>query len=194
MSIHPTVNLLMAAARLCVRPWLAVALCGGMVSATTLAAEAQSERAARLGFRFDQQAHDAAVAAREKGGTLDLDPADPDVVRLPKYEVQERRIGLSENEMLTSEGRVALAKKRHLTPVYQKIFGPLAAVASLLNNPLGGWKPNAPEAMAIYEDNLALERRKEMADLAGLAAYADRVNQQKERTAKSREDKKSEKR
>lgn len=170
-------------------PWpggwvLAMIWCATQLSA--LAAEPKSERAARLGFEYDPKIREAAAAAKSPGGTLELEPPDPDVIRLPKYEVTERRIPLREDELLTPEGRVALAKKRYLTPMYQKVFGPLAAVASLLNNPLGGWNPNGPEAMAIYEDDLNLQRRKEMQGLVELATLAEQTKKEKAKASRGK--------
>lgn len=151
-------------------------------------AAAQSTRVARLGFAFAPPAGDAARTGAQPSAALDLEPADPDVVRLPKYEVKERPIVLSEDELLTPEGRVALAKERYLTPMYRKVFGPLAAVASLLNNPLGGWNPNGPEALAIYYDNLNYTRRKELEDLAGIATLAEQVRKEKADATRRRSD------
>lgn len=133
-----------------------------------------NETANRLGFHFDQKAHDAAVAARTKEGSAFLNvPVDPDVIRLPKYTVKDKKVWMTEGDMLTPQGKLEIAKKRYLSPVYQKTLGPLAAVAGLIHNVLGGWNPNGPEAMAIYEDNEALRRRNELADLAELAQLAE---------------------
>lgn len=176
------------------RPWLAIGLiglAGLVVRPLALAEGTQSERAARLGFSYDPRVREAATAGR-KGDTLELEPPDPGVVRLPKYKVVERAIPLREYEMLTPEGRVELAKKRHLSPIYQKTLGPLAAVAALLHNPLGGWNPNTGEAMAIYEDNENLRRRNEMSDLSGIAEFAEqakkiRAEGRRQRAEKSKE-------
>jgi len=142
------------------------------------AAEADNHKSVRLGFKFDQKAHEAAIAARPKAGTvwsISAEPADPDVVRLPKYVVTDDRILLEEHEVLTPKGKVEIAKKRYLTPMYQKTFGPLTAIASFLNNPLGGWSPNAPEAMAIYEDFENLRRKSRTAELTELADLAEQM-------------------
>lgn len=173
------------------RFWLGVGLIAVALNAMVSAEETQNGRTARLGFRFDQQARDAAIAAEKKSGVLEDLPADADVIRLPKYQVTEQRIPLEEHELLTPQGRLDVAKKRYLTPLYQKTLGPLAAVASLLNNPLGGWNPNGPEAMALYEDNENLRRRNrinELSEIAGLAEQAKRIkaepSRQRARNAK----------
>lgn len=128
--------------------------------------------AVRLGFRFDQRAHDAA-ARTERGASIFLDPPDADVLRLPNYQVTEDRVDLREHRVLTPRGRVELAKKRYLAPAYQKTLGQVMALPTFLNNPLGGWSPNAPEAMAIYHDFETLRRKKEMVELTELARFAE---------------------
>lgn len=165
--------------------WLAQA--DAAAAASDSAQVAQPERVARLGFAYAPPDADVRAGA-QPAAALDLEPADSDVVRLPKYEVKERPIVLTEDELLTPQGRVALAKQRYLTPVYRKVFGPLAAVASLLNNPLGGWNPNGPEALAIYYDNLNYQRRKELEELTGIAALADEVRKDKTEAARRRSD------
>lgn len=148
---------------------------------TALAEETADSRASRLGFRFDRKTHDAAVAAdtaRRAGTTLDIEATPDGVIRLPKHVVTADRVPLEENEILTPKGRVELAKKRHLSPMYQKTVGPLAAIAGLIMNPLGGWNPNGPEAMALYEDNqntLRKKRLNELEDLAELAEWAKKA-------------------
>jgi hypothetical protein len=140
--------------------------------------------AARLGFRFDQEAHDAA-AKNAPGTSIFLEPAEADVLRLPNYEVIEDPVNIREHRILTPKGWVELAKKRYLAPGYQKTLGQLMAVPTFLNNPLGGWSPNAPEALAIYADFEALRRKKEMAELTGLARFAEKAKNSK--TQKPRE-------
>lgn len=130
----------------------------------------------QLGFKFDPAAHDAAVAtAKARTGSDDLaqEPLPPGVLRLPKYVVTDERVRLEEREMLTANGRVEFAKKKYLAPMYQKTIAQVEAVASLLANPLGGWAPNGPEAMAIYEDFEQKRRNGELKELTELAAFAD---------------------
>ncbi|MEO6005424.1 MAG: hypothetical protein ABIZ04_16665 [Opitutus sp.] len=133
------------------------------------------DAASRLGFRFDQIAHDAALASRAKdGGEIFLnEPVDPAVIRLPKYFVKERKEPVTENNVLTTEGKVERAKKRQLSPLYQKTLGPLTAVASLINNVLGGWNPNGREATALEDDSQGLRRKHEMSDLNDLNHIAE---------------------
>lgn len=159
--------------------------------ASTFAAEKQSERSTRLGFSFDQKAHDARVAAKErerKGAGFANEPLDPDVVRLPNYDVREQPIELEDDETLTAKGRLEVAKKRHLTPMYQKTFGPLSAVLGLLNNPLGGWNPNGPEAMALYEDAAQKRRNARMSELQDLAELAELAKTTKANAIKGKSD------
>jgi hypothetical protein len=161
--------------------WL---VAGGIWSSaqTVLRAEAPAESAAsRLGIHFDQQVHDASVAAKKAAGegVFSAEPHDPGVIRLPKYVVTDERFPLEEYELLTPKGRVAVAEKRYLSPIYRKTVGPLAAIATFLNNPLGGWSPNAPEAMAIYEDFEGVRRRARTKELMNLADLADRAKPEK---------------
>lgn len=143
---------------------------------------ADDDASARLGFHFDQHAHDAAVAAQHSVGppSFDTEPPPPGVVRLPKYVVRDRRIPLEEHDVLTPSGQVDVAEKRYLTPMYRKTLGPLSAVLSLLNNPLGGWNPNAPEAMALYEQDEQIRRNGEMGDLLDLERLAESVKPAKQ--------------
>ena len=155
---------------------------------TTGWAEAPAGSAAsRLGIHFDQKAHDAAVAKkRALDGGIFAEPHDADVIRLPKYVVKEERFPLEEYELLTPKGRVAVAEKRYLTPIYQKTVGPLMAIATFLNDPLGGWRPNAPEAIAIYEDFENVRRRERTKELTSLAALADSTKPQPVKPLKDR--------
>lgn len=116
-----------------------------------------------------------------------MDPPDADVLRLPNYRVTEDRVDLEEHRVLTPRGRVELAKKRYLAPMYQKTAGHLMALPSFLNNPLGGWSPNAPEAMAIYNDFENLRRKKEMAELTELARFADKATNPKAKKVRGKQ-------
>jgi hypothetical protein len=138
------------------------------------AAEDSEQKTARLGFVFDQQAHDAAIARRHaEQEKHDASAQADDVIHLPKYYVTEERMPFTTREILTPEGRVALANKRYISPVYRKSLGPLSAIASLLMNPLGGWRPNDPEAMALYEDDERLRRKNETKELMRLEALKE---------------------
>lgn len=161
--------------------WLPRPVCAGrlvwavtLLAAVSVRADATKPagRAARLGFTYDPTVR-AAAQAEEKRATLELGPAEPGVVRLPNYEVVERPLIFTEDELLTPQGRVDLAKKRYLAPIYQKTIGPIAAVAGLLANPLGGWRPNSPEALALYYDDDMKRRNGEMRDLVGVARLAE---------------------
>jgi hypothetical protein len=167
--------------------WLAL---GGIWSAGQTGAWAEapaSSAASRLGIHFDQKAHDAAVAAKKEAseGGFSTEPHDPDVIRLPKYVVTDERFPLEEYELLTPKGRVAVAEKRYLAPIYQKTVGPLMAIATFLNDPLGGWRPNSPEALAIYEDFENVRRRERTKELTGLATLADSTKPQEAKSPKN---------
>lgn len=161
--------------------WLAVAGIWSAGQTVSWAEASAGSAASRLGIHFDQKAHDAMVAAKKgpKEGGFSEEPHDSDVIRLPKYVVTDERFPLEEYELLTPKGRVAVAEKRYLTPIYQKTIGPLSAIATFLNDPLRGWRPNAPEAIAIYEDFENVRRKKQTKDLLDLAALADRAKPKK---------------
>ena len=155
--------------------WTGFAVCLAWIVwlGTPCAAEDLENKVARLGFKFDQRAHDAAVAAAK--ASSEREDRGPEVladgvIRLPKYYVNEERMPFSTREILTPEGQLAVAKKRDISPVYAKTLGPLSAVASLLMNPLGGWQPNDPEAMALYKDEEQKQRNADMKALMRLDA------------------------
>jgi hypothetical protein len=102
-------------------------------------------------------------------------PTEPDVVRLPRYTVTEEPVPLEERELLTSKGRIDVATKRYISPIYGKTLGPLMAVASFLNNPLGGWSANTPEAMSLYADDEWKRRNARTKELNELAEFAEKV-------------------
>lgn len=159
--------------------WRRAAVLSGLIAMTVGSASADEtadSKASRLGFRFDPQAHASAKDGKtEPTSPLDSEPLPPGVVRLPKHVVIGQRVPLEPDEMLTPEGRVEVAKKRHLSPLYRVTFGPLSAVLSFLNNPLGGFRPNTPEAMALYEQDQQLRRNARADELNELAELADRA-------------------
>lgn len=170
------------------RAWLVVGAIWIAVRTETFAAEAQNEKLSRLGFKFDQRAHDDAVAARQRAGgsAMGDERADPDVLRLPRYTVTEQRSNIEERELLTRRGRIDVATKRYISPVYGRTLGPLTAVASFLNNPLGGWSANTPEAMALYEDDEQKRRNARAKELNDLAGFAEKVKRRAEKNEKPR--------
>jgi hypothetical protein len=158
-------------------PGMAFGLMGSLWLGTLGADEDQDKKFARLGFAFDQHAHDEAVAAASAdppaGENGNAGTSSDDVLQLPKYTVTGKRVPFKEREVLSPKGRLDLAKKTYLTPAYQKTFGLVEAVASLFMNPMGGWQPNNPEAMALYEDTEQMRRNTEMKELLNAAAPDD---------------------
>jgi len=154
------------------------ARCGAVCALTAIAWAADPPAPTtgdKLGFHFDQEAHDAALKKQATNGSVDSEPVPPGVVRLPRYVVRDKAVPLADHDVLTPKGRDEVAKKRYLSPLYQKTFGPLAAIAGLIMNPLGGWNPNSPEAGAFYEQDEDRRRSSEESDLRELAALADSV-------------------
>jgi hypothetical protein len=141
--------------------------------------EPAEDRVARLRFTFDPQARETAVAAG-KAALADEPPAGEftadDVLHLRKMIVTGSRPQLIERDLLTPKGRLDLAKKVYLTPVYEKTFGPLSQLAAYYTDFLaifGGWHPNDGEAMALYEDDAQKRRNTEMADLMNLVRLGE---------------------
>ena len=107
--------------------------------------------------------------------SIALDPTDKSVVLLPRYEVRDDRLPFTENDMLTPKGRLAVAKRRTLSPLYQKTFGPISWLALAYFNPLAllGSKPNDAEASALYAQEEEIRRSHEISDLNDLGRFAD---------------------
>jgi hypothetical protein len=160
-------------------PRMAIGLIGSVLIGTLGAADDSEKKVARLGFAFDPKAHEAAVAAAANGESASENPGDDpsssDVLHLPKYTVTGKRVPFNERDTLTPKGKLILAKKTYLTPAYQKTLGPLSALASLIMNPLGGWQPNDPEAMSLYEDAEQKRRNTEMSELVHSATLSEQA-------------------
>lgn len=87
----------------------------------------------------------------------DVDKPRNGIIRLPKYIVRERKLPeLSNREMLTPDGRLDLAFKRHPGLLFGNFFN--------LNAGIG---------LAMLAEEQQIERNSEMADLAELARLAD---------------------
>ena len=96
-------------------------------------------------------------AAAESPDQRDADQPRNGIIRLPKYIVRERKLPeLSNREMLTPDGRLDLAFKRHPGLLFGNFFN--------LNAGIG---------LAMLAEEQQIERNSEMADLAELARLAD---------------------
>lgn len=162
--------------------WLVVAifLIWASGARALYAAEEMEKKNERLGFKFDPQAHEAAVDGTGKvtaGKSLeDLEAASPsgDILHLSKVIVTGKRIPFNARDVLTPAGRLDLAKKTYLTPAYEKTFGPLGTLASYYFNFMaifGGWHPNDADALALYADADQKRRNVEMNSLLEVAAF-----------------------
>ncbi len=147
---------------------LTVGLLGSLWFGAACLAEETDKNVARLGFAFDQKAHDAAVAA--SAASARPDGASDDLLHLAKLVVTEKRAPLTANNTLKT---LELAKKTYLSPVYEKTLGPLAAVAAFLHDPKSGFQANNVEAMTLYENEQQKRRNEKMADLQAMAALSD---------------------
>lgn len=110
------------------------------------------------------------------GGAAAEPAAADDVVVLPKFDVRESRITLDERDVLTTRGLLAAAKQRHLSPLYQKTFGPLAALAAVYFNPLSllaGVRANDAEALTLYAQEERLRRIRDADALIDLTRLGD---------------------
>jgi hypothetical protein len=93
------------------------------------------------------------------------------ILRLPHYEVREQKVPeFREREMLTPQGRLAVAVKRH---------------PGLNFGPLKSW--NLRRGLEMLEEEHVLEIRRELGELSGFARDTERL---KERETKSASDKK----
>jgi len=144
---------------------------------TIRAGEPAEDKIARLRLTFDSHARETAVAT-DKIALADEQPSGEftadDVFHFQTMIVTSPSQQLIERDLLTPKGRLDLAKKRFLTPAYQKTLGPLSQVAAYYFNfltILGGWHPNDGEAMALYEDDAQKRRNTEMTELISLARF-----------------------
>ena len=145
-------------------------LAAGLLGSAWLgAADEPSERVTRLGFAFDQKAHDQAVAAANTAPAAE-DGRSDDLLHLAKLVVTEKRAVLTPGNTLKT---LELAKKTYLSPVYEKTLGPLAAVAAFLHDPKSGFQANNVEAMMLYENEQQKRRNTEMVELQAMAALSD---------------------
>jgi len=130
--------------------FLLLVLCG---SRSLFAEEAQEEKTTdKLGYHYDP-------GVREKKGapeTVLVRNFEPPEVVMDRVLVTARKLNLEPHEMLTPRGRMVEAKKKYLSPVYQKTFGPLSQLAGYYFNwlsILGGWHPNEMEAYLFAEQD-----------------------------------------
>ena len=131
----------------------------------------------RLGIKFSSNLSDekSTSTAPQLSG-LDPVEASLDMTKLEPFVVTGPRVKLTERELLTKKGTLALARKTQLTPLYQVTFGPLSQVGTYYFNwmtILGGWHPNNAEAMALYRQEEEVRRDKEMNELTKLESLQE---------------------
>ena len=98
------------------------------------------------------------------------------ILVLPQLDVRADRVDLEEHRILTDKGRLDVAKRRHLSPLYRKTLGPLSLVATLAADPLlllGGSRANDAEALALHAEEERVRRRTETAELIDLIDDVD---------------------
>jgi hypothetical protein len=110
------------------------------------------------------------------------DPVSPGTVILSPFLVTTPRVKLTERDILTAKGRLALAQKQQLTPLYRVTFGPLSQLAAYYfdwTSILGGWHPNQVEAMVLYRQEEALRKQREMDYLIRLETLDEKSDAKK---------------
>jgi hypothetical protein len=125
-------------------------------------------------------AHLSAMPAEKLGvafsPSFQADAASADLFVLPKFEVRESPIGLTERDVTSSKRLLAQAKTRYLHPMYQKTLGQLsAAVGMLANLPsiLNGWHPNDAEATVLFQEDERLRHINESKEWIDLFEKTD---------------------
>jgi hypothetical protein len=105
-----------------------------------------------------------------------LPPPDPEVVKMAPVVVWGTRVKLSETDVLTDSGKLELAEKRYISPLYRVTFGPLSQLAGYYFNFLSifqGWHPNEAEAVTLYRQDERLKMLSELDSLIRLETIGD---------------------
>lgn len=103
-------------------------------------------------------------------------PLIPGTVTLPKFDVKESRLKLTEEDTVSPAEKMTEAEKAYISPLYAVTFGPLSQLAGYYLNWLaifGGWHPNSAEATVLYVQDARLREMREFDDLADLDRLAD---------------------
>ena len=128
-----------------------------------------------LGFKYS--AFSPTVQEDEESPTsTSLNDDFGEVIRMPKFVAMAHRNIPAEKDMLTSYGRLELAKSKFTTPLYQVTLGPLSQVAAYYFNVLtifNGWHPNDAEAMTLYNESERVQILKDFDDLSQLEESSD---------------------
>jgi len=126
----------------------------------------------QLGFKFE--------ATKKTEDIPSIFTGPPPVVEmeasLPNYEVIAPKLKLKSNDVATDKLRVEQAVNKYTSPLYRATFGPASQVAEYYFNFLSilhGWHPNEPEAMALREQDIELERMDEIKTLSRLDAIGN---------------------
>jgi len=121
----------------------------------------------KLGYHYDP----AIRASEGAPATVLVTSVEPPEVVMDRLVVTAKKLNLEPHEMLTQRGRMVEAKRKHLSPVYQKTFGPLAQLAGYYFNwlsILGGWHPNDTEAYLFAEQDERLRILRGLSELEKL--------------------------
>jgi hypothetical protein len=132
-----------------------------------------SQSVARLGIKYNS------TTPAAKAAVVAVPPPEPifsETFFLPPFIVTDTRLKLKERDVLTDEGRLAVAEKKYITPLYRVTFGPLSQLATYYYNPLSvfnGWHPNEAEAMTLYREDETVRIQSEMDSLIRLDLIDD---------------------
>lgn len=147
--------------------FLFLAVLGGRACLMAVAPSSQAELPDKLGYHYDP-----AIRATEGApATVLVTSVEPPEVVMDRLVVTAKKLNLEPHEMLTQRGRMVEAKRKHLSPVYQKTFGPLAQLAGYYFNwlsILGGWHPNETEAYLFAEQDERLRILRGLSELEKL--------------------------
>jgi hypothetical protein len=102
-------------------------------------------------------------------------PPDPELVAMKPFFVRSTPVKLSETDVLTDSGKLELAEKRYISPLYRVTFGPLSQVAAYYFNfltILNGWHPNEAEAITLYREDERLQMLGDMDSLIRIEKIA----------------------
>lgn len=132
-------------------------------------ADPQPSTVERLGITFNPP--------KEPDKPVDSEvPLSPGTVILPKFDVKDSRIKLTQEDLVSPAEKLIEAKKEYISPLYAVTFGPLSQIAGYYLNffsILGGWHPNAAEATVLYVQDARLRKMREFDDLVDLERVAD---------------------
>lgn len=86
------------------------------------------------------------------------------------------KVKLAPRDALSAKGRMQVAEKRYISPLYRTTFGPLSQIAAYYYNwpsIFTGWHPNEAEAMTLYREADRVRILSEVDNLVRLEMIGD---------------------